>query len=324
MKLAATLSSIKPEMDQVERKIKEITSAEPSMISHTSSHLLEAGGKRIRPVFVLLASKFGAPMQKNVIEVAIALELIHMASLVHDDVIDRATIRRGKPTVNDLWDNGTAMFTGDFIFARAVELLQNLDEPRLHLVLSHTIHQLTLGEIEQLKDRYMIGQNLFRYFRRIKRKTALLIASSTELGAISSQCNDEEIKQLKRFGYYIGMAYQIIDDILDFTASEKELGKPVGSDLLNGHLTLPTILAIQKDEASLSSIEAYFKDPTAYNREQIIQTIQDIGSSSAIDEAYAWSDAYLDRALIALEKLPSHPIKKTLRKIAIYLGKRKY
>lgn len=127
MKLAATLSSIKPEMDQVERKIKEITSAEPSMISNTSNHLLEAGGKRIRPVFVLLASKFGASKQGDVIEVAVALELIHMASLVHDDVIDRATIRRGRPTVNDRWDNGTAMFTGDFIFARSVELLQQIE-----------------------------------------------------------------------------------------------------------------------------------------------------------------------------------------------------
>lgn len=314
MKLAATLSSIKPEMDQVERKIKEITSAEPSMISNTSNHLLEAGGKRIRPVFVLLASKFGASKQGDVIEVAVALELIHMASLVHDDVIDRATIRRGRPTVNDRWDNGTAMFTGDFIFARSVELLQQLNEPRLHHVLSHTIHQLTLGEIEQLKDRYLIGQNLFRYFRRIKRKTALLIASSTELGAISSKCNDEEIIQLKKFGYYIGMAYQIIDDILDFTSTEEKLGKPVGSDLLNGHLTLPTILAIQNDDASRSSIEAYFKDPTEYNKGLIKQTIQDISSSPSIDEAYAWSDAYLDRALNALESLPSHPIKKRYEK----------
>ncbi len=324
MKLATTLSTIKPEIEQVEDKIKEITTAERTTISDTSNHLLEAGGKRIRPVFVLLASKFGQADREDVIHVAVSLELIHMASLVHDDVIDHATIRRGRPTVNYAWDNGTAMFTGDFIFAKAVELLHQMHEPRLHKVLSNTIYQLTIGEIEQLHDRYSIDQSLIRYFRRIKRKTALLIASSTELGAISGHCSDEEIKHLKDFGYYIGMAYQIIDDILDFTATEEELGKPVGSDLLNGHLTLPTILALQNDVASRKSIETYFHEPTYENREAIEHTIQTIRKSTAIEQSYSWSDCYLDRALDALQQLPNHPIKKTLRKIAVYLGKRKY
>ncbi len=188
-------------------------------------HTLQAGGKRIRPVFVLLAGKFGHYDIEVLKNVAVALELIHMASLVHDDVIDDADLRRGQPTVKAKWDNKIAMYTGDFVFALALELMTNIEKPLAHKILANTMVEVTVGEIQQIKDKYRFDQNFRDYFRRIKRKTALLIAASCQLGAIAADVDESIHKKLYRFGYYVGMSYQITDDILDFISTEEEAGK---------------------------------------------------------------------------------------------------
>ncbi|PKR78851.1 heptaprenyl diphosphate synthase [Halalkalibacillus sediminis] len=322
MKLQSALSYISQDIQQIEKQIKEVTRTESSMIQVASHHLLEAGGKRIRPVFVLLSSKFGDDSQENIIDVAVALELIHMASLVHDDVIDHSTIRRGKPTVNAKWNNKTAMYTGDYVFARTLELLKPFEGNRLHNLLANAIHELCIGEIEQIRDKYSLDQNCFTYFKRIKRKTALLIATSTQLGAVAANASENVQQHLFRYGYYIGMSYQIIDDILDFTATEKQLGKPVGSDLMNGNLTLPTLLAF-KDLSIYESVKAYFNNPAndAYSAD-INETIIKIRESEAIEQAYQMSRKYLDKALHEISFLPDQRAKKSLKQIANYLGKR--
>ena len=158
--------------------------------------------------------------------VAVSLELIHTASLIHDDVIDDAEIRRGQPTVKAKWDNRIAMYTGDYIFARALRIMTEINKPDAHKILSHTMVELVIGEIEQMKDKYRFNQNLRDYLRRIKRKTALLISASCQLGAIAADVDKSTNLKLAHFGYYVGMSYQIIDDIFDFTGTEKELGKP--------------------------------------------------------------------------------------------------
>ncbi|GAA0458906.1 polyprenyl synthetase family protein [Alkalibacillus silvisoli] len=321
MKLATTIKYMNDDINEIENRMKEITGKEHTMIRAASNHLLQAGGKRIRPIFVLLSSQFGKPETKQVINVAVALELIHMASLVHDDVIDFSDTRRGHPTVNSKWDNLTAMYTGDFLFARTLELVKGKNEQQIHNVISETINQVCIGEIEQLRDKYDINQSLFNYFRRIKRKTALLIATSSKLGAIAADCDQETIERLELYGYYIGMSYQIIDDILDFTSSEKELGKPVGSDLLNGNLTLPTILAFN-DDGLYRDVEQFFENP---DQEELAQeVIQKIKHSDVIEDAFQYSQTYLRKALQQLDALPNNKSKRTLQKIAGYLGKRKF
>lgn len=322
MKIATALKYVNKDIQRVEKKIKSVTNAESSMIQSASNHLLSAGGKRIRPIFVLLSSRFGSDNQDKIIDVAVALELIHMASLVHDDVIDHATVRRGKPTVNKQWDNGTAVFTGDYIFARTLELLKPFKNHRLHSVLSNTIHQLCIGEIEQIRDKYRLGQNQFTYFKRIKRKTALLIESSTQMGAIASGTDPHTEQLLKEYGYYIGMSYQIMDDILDFTSTEKELGKPVGSDLLNGHITLPTLIAMNEDIEIYNEIEAFFNNHSESN--EIQHTIKKIKQSNAIEHAYEVSQVYLRKAEKALKQLPDVEPKHYLEEVAQYLGKRRF
>jgi heptaprenyl diphosphate synthase len=243
-----------------------------------------------------------------------------MASLVHDDVIDDAELRRGQPTIKAKWDNRIAMYTGDYIFARALELVTEIKNPLAHQILSKTIVELSVGEIEQIKDKYNFNQNLRDYFRRIKRKTALLIAASCQLGAVASGVEEKVHKNLFRFGYYVGMSYQITDDILDFTGTEKELGKPAGGDLLQGNITLPVLYAMEDRELRME-IQSVHEDMP---RPQIDCIISRILQSGAIEKSILVSDHYLDKALAVLEELPQNRAKRTLRDIAKYIGKRKF
>ncbi|OAT84032.1 heptaprenyl diphosphate synthase component II [Bacillus sp. MKU004] len=320
MKLNRIYSFLKTDIDQIEKELETAIESDSRLLNQASLHLLQAGGKRIRPVFVLLSAKFGEYDIDSVKNAAVALELIHMASLVHDDVIDDAELRRGKPTIKSQWDNRIAMYTGDYIFARGLEYMTNIKNPEAHQILSHTIVELCKGEIAQIKDKYRCDQNLRDYLLRIKRKTALLIAVSCQLGAIASGAPEEVHRRLFRFGYHVGMSYQITDDILDLTASEEELGKPAGSDLWQGNITLPVLYAME-DPALRSEIERVSENTSAEAMKKVIAAIL---ASDAIERSHRVSRMYLDKALEDLEHLPQNRVKKTLKNVANFIGKRKY
>ncbi|WP_058307580.1 heptaprenyl diphosphate synthase component II [Gracilibacillus massiliensis] len=321
MKLAKTYAFLKKDLSLIEDALEESVYADQPTLHEASIQLLKAGGKRLRPVFVLLASKFGDYNLKKIKNVASSLELIHMASLVHDDVIDDSDLRRGKPTVKAKWDNQVAMLTGDYIFAKALQQFTEIEQPRAHQILSRTMVELTIGEIEQIKDKYKLDQNFRNYLRRIKRKTALLISSSCQLGAIVSETDHVTEKALFRYGYYMGMSYQIIDDILDFTASEKELGKPAGSDLINGNITLPVLFALE-NPAIREELTNLFSDGQV-NSDTIKPVLSKIITSEAIERAKKISDLYLQKAYEALYLLPNNQAKEALENIANYIGNRK-
>jgi heptaprenyl diphosphate synthase len=321
MKLKMMYGFLNSDIALIEKELEEAVQTDYSLISQTSLHYLQAGGKRIRPVFVLLSGKFGQYNIDIIKHVAVALELIHMASLVHDDVIDDADTRRGKPTVKAKWDNRIAMYTGDYIFARSLELMARIEDVRAHEILSKTIVEVCLGEIEQIKDKYNLDQELRTYLRRIKRKTALLIAVSCQLGAIASGAPEAVHKRLFWFGYNVGMAFQITDDILDFTASAVQLGKPAGSDLLQGNITLPVLYAM-KDPAVHEKVNRLFH--SAQPERHIEEIIADIKASGAIEQAGAVSERYLQKALRLLEELPANKASNTLYKIAKFVGSRKF
>lgn len=320
MKLKMMYSFLNSDINTIEKKLEETIQSDSLLLKHASLHTLQAGGKRIRPVFVLLAGKFGCydiDVMKNV---AVALELIHMASLVHDDVIDDADLRRGQPTVKAKWDNKTAMYTGDFIFALSLELMTEINKPLAHKILANTIVEVTVGEIQQIKDKYRFNQNLRDYLRRIKRKTALLISASCQLGAIAADVEESIHKKLFLFGYYVGMSYQITDDILDFTSTEEKLGKPAGGDLLQGNITAPVLYAMENPKIRFE-IEKVHENMEPAEIQTIITQIK---KSGAIEKSHALSDMYLDKALDILEQLPANRAKKTLRDIAKFIGRRKY
>jgi heptaprenyl diphosphate synthase len=318
MKLTDIFWPFRSDMSYIERELDRAIDTKEPVLQKTSSHLLKAGGKRIRPVFVLLGGKFGEYDIERLKYVAVPLELIHMATLVHDDVIDDAELRRGKLTVKSKWDNRIAMYTGDYIFARALMMVTELPNPQLHKILSRAIVDLCVGEIEQIRDLNNWNQNLRCYLRRIKRKTALLIAISCQLGAIAAGAPSSVVRKLYAYGYNVGMAFQITDDILDFTGDEKKLGKPAGSDLRQGNITLPALYA-------------YHHAPNAEEfREWVRQgkspehLIYAIRKGEGIEVARRLAERYLSRAAEALEGLPDNRSKDALLKIARFIGGRQF
>jgi len=320
MKLKAMYSFLNNDLNIIEQELEKTAISEYPLLREANLELLKAGGKRIRPVFVLLSAMFGNYDINRVKHVAVALETIHMASLVHDDVIDDAELRRGQPTVKSRWDNRIAMYTGDFLLARSLEVMTNIDNTEAHKILSKAIVDVCLGEIEQIKDKYRFDQSLRTYLRRIKRKTALLIAVSCQLGAISSGASEEIHRKLYWFGYYVGMSFQITDDILDFTSTAEELGKPVGSDLLQGNITLPVLFALE-DPSIKKEVEKISMDTTPNEIEPILEMIL---SSGVIEKSAQISDRYLQKAFHILEELPKNRARSTLYSIAKYIGKRKF
>ncbi|WP_409270476.1 heptaprenyl diphosphate synthase component II [Neobacillus sp. SCS-31] len=320
MKLKMMTSFLNSDLTLIENTLEETIQAESLLLRKASLHTLQAGGKRIRPVFVLLAAKFGNYDIQAIKNVAVSLELIHMASLVHDDVIDDAELRRGKPTIKSKWGNRIAMYTGDYILALSLELMTSIDKPKAHKILANTIVEVCVGEIQQIRDKYRFDQTMRDYFRRIKRKTALLIAVSCQLGAIAADGSEEISRKLYLFGYYVGMSYQIIDDILDFTSSEKELGKPAGSDLLQGNITAPVLYAMA--DPLVKEMIVKVNEHTC--RESLDEVIAAIKKSGAIEKSRELSDRYLEKALAILDELPQNRAKKTLKDITNFIGKRKF
>lgn len=321
MKLAETYSHLNRDLNKVEVALKDAIQAEHPVLREATTQLLQAGGKRIRPVFVLLSGQLGNYNIKPLKKVAVTLELIHMATLVHDDVIDDAELRRGKPTIKKIYGNRVAMYAGDYILARALETITTFKNPEIHKLLSKTLVEVAIGEIEQLKFQYNWEQGLRDYLRKIRRKTALLIATSCKLGAIVGGVTAKDAKKAYQYGYYIGMSYQIIDDILDITSTTEQLGKPTGNDLLQGNVTLP-ILYGMNDQSFNDQLREVFIDPSSVEENDLTNLLASLEKTNAIEQSYDLSNLYLDKALNALNMLPDTSTKETLRDIATYIGKR--
>lgn len=331
MKLADIFFQLKKDMQYIEKELAKSISTKDALLYKTSSHLLKAGGKRIRPVFVLLGGKFGTYDREKLKYLAVALELIHMATLVHDDVIDDAATRRGQQTVKSKWDNRLAMYTGDYILAEGLLTVTELENPRLHQILSRSIKHMVQGEIEQIRDFHDWDQSLRNYLRRIKRKTALLIAVSCQLGAIVCGAPEKYVRALYNYGYNVGMAFQITDDILDFVGDEKTLGKPAGSDLRQGNITLPALHSYQDPKIG-PLLRSWMETEVNEGGEiksrlpevKMEDAIQLIRSAQGLHYAQALADRYISRAMHWLEDLPEGQPKKSLQEIAKFIGKRQF
>ena len=239
---------VRNEMELVEEHLYEHVKTPELILGEASTHLIKAGGKRIRPGFALLAARMYRDDLSYVIPLATALELVHMATLVHDDVIVNSAIRRGTGTVKYQWGNRMSIYAGNFVFARALAIIATKDRTDILDVIADASMKICQGEIVQLLSCFNVNLGLKNYLRRIERKTALLISLSCQLGAILSTSDSRQIESLKRYGYDLGLAFQITDDILDFVADEATLGKPIGSDIRQGVITLPALYALYNDE----------------------------------------------------------------------------
>ncbi|WP_025691442.1 polyprenyl synthetase family protein [Paenibacillus zanthoxyli] len=322
MKRLQLFGLLNKDMDTLEKELYRSVQGDDPLLTETSLHLLKAGGKRLRPVFVLMGGKFGTYDLDKLKRVAVPLELIHSASLVHDDVIDDADTRRGEPTVKAKWGDKMAMYTGDYIYAKALAITAELPNPRIHQILSKAMVEMTIGEMEQIRDFFNSGQSVRHYLRRIRRKTALLIAISCQLGALAADAEPENAGLLYKYGYNVGMAFQIRDDLLDLSGTEKQLGKPPGSDMRQGNITLPVIYALEDDRlrgALLDELELIREGRAGAGR-----AIDLIRSGNGISRAEELSARYIDKALAALDKLPNNRTKGNLRDIAYFVTGRAY
>ncbi len=313
---------VEKELALVESGLAENLDSSINIMKQASVHLVRAGGKRLRPAFALLAARFYGEDLEEVIPAAVALELIHMASLVHDDVIDNSSIRRGTETVKSGWGNRVSIYAGNYVFARSLSIISTYQRSDLIDVLARASMKICEGEIIQMLSCYNVNLGLKNYLRRIERKTALLISVSCELGAMIRNAPPQEILALRNYGYYLGMGFQITDDILDIVADEQTLGKPTGSDIRQGVITLPALYALRYDPNRkeladlLSSSEA-----CANEAQRIIKLISD---SDGIDYAYYVTRHFARKAQKQLDVLPDLPIKKTLFDIADFIIAREY
>lgn len=314
---------LKKDILEIERELSRSIETDHQMLNASSRHLLQAGGKRIRPIFVLLAGKFGDYSIDRLKHVAVPLELIHMATLVHDDVIDDAETRRGRKTVKAEWDNRIAMYTGDYILGRSLHVAAEISNPTVHRVLSSAVVEMAKGEIEQIRDFFNWKQNVRHYLRRIKRKTALLIAVSCKLGAIVSGASPCYVRALYKYGYHAGMAFQIKDDILDFTGTAKQLGKPAGSDLRQGNVTLPVLYTLARaGEEQKRKLRTYLQsEGKQFPLDDMVKMIK---NGEGIQFAQSLADAYLDKAIKALNELPVGRSRDSLKQIANFIGERSH
>ncbi|WP_424766069.1 polyprenyl synthetase family protein [Paenibacillus sp. sgz302251] len=324
MKLLDLYAKMKGDLNQIEDELERSVSDDHVLLSDASLHLLKAGGKRIRPVFVLLAGKFGDYRLDVMKRIAVPLELIHMASLVHDDVIDDAETRRGQLTVKAKWDNRIAMYTGDYIHGKALTIAAQLPNPQIHQILSNALVQMCIGEMEQIRDFFNTDQTIRNYLLRIRRKTALLIAISCQLGAVGANTDRKIANQLYRFGYNVGMAFQIRDDLLDLYGTEKQIGKPPGSDMRQGNITLPVILALRDMRIREPLLREIAVIREHGGQKDAGCAIEMIRKSEGGDLADQLANRYIKKALQALESLPNVSAKKNLTDIAHFVGKRNY
>ena len=277
------------------------------------SPLVNAGGMMLRPAFLLLASKFGEYDKDKMHNLAAAIEMMHMATLVHDDVVDESKLRRGVETIQHKYSKEYAVYIGDFLFCQCFIMLASYNYSTENLKdISKAISKICMGEIIQHNIRYAKKTNLKKYIKVISGKTAALFAISFYTGAKESKCTEKTSKLLGRVGYYIGMAFQIIDDLLDYSGDTTELGKTAQSDLIKGYYTLPLIYALSEDKENkiLGILEN-----SSLNNEDVRDITILVNEFKGIDKAKNLADKYTKKAFDYIEKLPECESKKTIKDI---------
>lgn len=324
MKLVDIYARMKKDISFIEKELERSVYSDHAVLRQAATHLLKAGGKRLRPVVVLLAGQFGDYRLDKLKHIAVSLELIHMSSLVHDDVIDDAETRRGQLTVKSKWDNRIAMYTGDYIFAKALGVVTQLPNPLIHQIMSKALVEMTIGEMEQIRFFYAADQTVRDYLLRIRRKTALLIAISCQLGAMAADADVSTANKLYNFGYNVGMAFQIRDDILDLCGTEQQLGKPPGSDIRQGNITLPVIYALQQEELRGSLLRELERIQAADGQTDVEPFIRIVRASRGIERADELAGRYIAKAIAALQTLPDIQAKTDLIQLAHFVGSRSY
>jgi len=319
---------VQADLPRVDDLLRSLLPADFEFLSGTVDHLLQAGGKRARPALTLLAGRMGRYDLELLVPLAASIELLHTATLVHDDVIDAAPTRRGRATANALVGNAASVMVGDYMFAHAAELVARTGDIEVIRLFARTLMEMATGELKQDISAYAYSQSLRDYFNRIYGKTASLFATSAQGGAMVAGLSAVQAMAMRAYGENLGMAFQVVDDILDFTGDEAELGKPAGSDLMQGTLTLPALMLIERDPDD-NPVKRLFDGQR--KAENLRRALKQVRESDIVDRCYAVAYDFRDKALRALESEPLAALdsyaaaqaRKTLSQLAHWVTERR-
>jgi heptaprenyl diphosphate synthase len=310
---------IKEEVVQFEDYLQGTLVSRQPLIQEAISDLAKSGGKRIRPALLMLTAKFGEYKREEVWSLAAALEILHMATLIHDDIIDDANLRRGSETVQSKYGKDVAVFAGDYLFTLTFDILAGEATNEQLKQVSNVIKQICEGEIQQHQDRYNIDVTYKGYFKRVKSKTALLFEGSCALGAGSAGLPKATVRNLGHYGRYIGMAFQLVDDLFDFTKSSSSIGKPKGNDFTQGIYTLPILYTLY--ESSYGEKLAELLDNPLENNQEIKDIITNNGS---LDYTMKVAKTYINKAKKKIKGLAGNPYHQILIDLADIVVNRDY
>ena len=324
--MTATLDStalygpVGDDLPLVDEMLTSLRHVEFPWLRHMLEATLSGGGKRLRPAIALLAGRLGDYDLDKLVPLAASVELLHTATLIHDDVIDAAQERRGKPTAAALFNNASSVMLGDYMFAHAAEFVARTGNIRVIRNFADTLRVMANGELTQDMSAFEYSPDVQRYLDRIYGKTASLFATAAEGGAIVSGAPEAVVAPMRSFGEHLGMAFQIVDDILDFSATSEELGKPAGSDLLSGTLTLPTLLYMERypdDNPVRRAFEGVRR------RANLARAVEEIRASDILEQSMTTARRFADDAQSALAEIPRGEPRDTLQGLVAYVLSRR-
>ena len=302
--------SIRSDMKKVEDLLREQIQGEYPLVIETSRHLVEAGGKRLRPLLALLAAQFGDPKRTEIIEAAVVCELTHLATLYHDDVMDEAPLRRGVESANARWNNTVAILTGDYLFAKASDLLADLGPEAVRLQ-ARTFERLVIGQITETQGSTAGLSMLDHYLKVVADKTGSLIATSARFGALLSGAPTEVVEALTTFGEKIGVVFQLADDVIDIASESNESGKTPGTDLREGVPTLVTLFLLESEDPTDEELKGILSAPIK-DEAIVAQTLVQLRTHKAMDQSKDLLHKYADEARLELNSLPEGAAKRAL------------
>jgi len=320
MQVTSIYRPVQEGLARVEDRLKDVANLEFPFMAKLLSHVLDTQGKRVRPAITLLAANFHPHDEQKTELLATAVELLHIATLIHDDTVDDSDVRRGRATISSVWGRNAAVLLGDYIFASSAAFVCDTGNIRVIRRCSETIMELSSGELHEMAESYNSSQTREQYFSRIYQKTASLFTTAGETGAVLSGAPEDVVQALKAYSYNLGMAFQIVDDILDFDGTEQEVGKPVGNDLSQGIITLPAIMAVERYPEGNPIVELANRP----NDEECLRRAVDmVQESSIINDAYTVAHEFSRKSTDALDVLPKGPSSDSLRELANFLVTRR-
>ena len=305
-------------LEELENRLIQISSSSDSFLTEISQYLISAGGKRFRPLIALLAGELGDGDSKKVIDAGVSVELIHLGSLYHDDVIDDASTRRGVVSTNKKWNSTLSILAGDYLLARSSELAAESLGLESVKLLASTYAQLVEGQTKEVQYSYNTDHGTEDYMKIIEGKTASLIRTSARLGSMASNSKQDSITAISEWAWHNGIIFQITDDILDLSSDEQTLGKPSGNDILEGTYTLPVLIALQKNPEGIKKILDEIKD----NKTNLKDVISEFNNEEIVSETKLFLKSHIKKSENAAMKIEDESIKNILLNLNEYLIKR--